>query len=293
MPSGILLLDKPLGLSSNGALQRVKRLLDARKAGHVGSLDPLATGMLPIVLDEATKLAGEILSQRKCYRFLLALGERTLTGDIEGEVIETQAVPPLDRDRVLAVCAGFLGLQTQIPPMFSALKREGRPLYALARAGIEVERAPRPIEILRLTLIELAPRRLEAEVVCSKGTYVRTLGEDLARGLGTCGHLLSLRRLYVEPFDTEPMETLESIEQALRAGGAPRLLPPDAPLGALPAVYLPAEAARRVGLGQAVSHHGVAPAVTVRLYGPQGAFLGLGRAPEADRVVPRRLLAQP
>lgn len=292
LPSGILLLDKPLGLSSNAALQRVKWLLGARKAGHVGSLDPLATGMLPIVLDEATKLAGEIISQRKCYRFTLALGERTRTGDVEGEVIESLAVPRLESAAVQAALDRFLGAQTQIPPMFSALKRDGRPLYELARAGVEVERAPRPIEILRFALLGLEPRSLQAEVVCTKGTYVRTLGEDLARSLGTCGHLSDLRRQYVEPFEGEPMETLRSIEQALEAGSAPRLLAPDAALGSLPAVRLPEEAARRLGMGQCVSLPGVVPAPTLRLYGPEGEFLGLGSASELDRVRPKRLFAR-
>jgi tRNA pseudouridine55 synthase len=248
--------------------------------------------MLPIVLDEATKLAGEIISQRKCYRFTLALGERTRTGDVEGEVIESLAVPRLEASGVQAGLDRFLGVQTQIPPMFSALKRDGRPLYELARAGIEVERAPRPIEILRFALLALEPRSLEAEVVCTKGTYVRTLGEDLARSLGTCGHLSQLRRQYVEPFEGEPMETLQSIEQALEAGSAPRLLAPDAALGALPSVRLPEEAARRLGMGQSVSLAGVAPAPTLRLYGPAGEFLGLGSAPELDQVRPKRLFAR-
>jgi tRNA pseudouridine55 synthase len=289
---GILLLDKPAGLSSNAALQRVKRLLGARKAGHVGSLDPLATGMLPIVLGEATKLAGEIISQRKCYRFALALGERTRTGDAEGEIVESQSVPVLEAAAVATVLRSFLGASRQVPPMFSALKRDGTPLYVLARAGIEVERAPREIEILRIELVALEERRLEAQVTCTKGTYVRTLGEDIAGRLGTCGHLASLRRLYVEPFDHEPMETLGSIERALAEGKLPRLLAPDAPLGTLPGVVLTADEARRLSQGQAVLRSGVLPSPGLRLYGPQGAFLGLGIALEPGVLRPRRLLAQ-
>jgi tRNA pseudouridine55 synthase len=176
--------------------------------------------------------------------------------------------------------------------MFSALKRAGTPLYVLARAGIEVERAPRDIEILRIELLGLGADCLEAEVACTKGTYVRTLGEDIATRLGTCGHLASLRRLFVEPFDLEPMETLESIERGLEEGRRPRLLAPDAPLTALPAVVLAAEEARRISQGQAVAVSGVLPAAGLRLYGPQGAFLGLGVAREPGVVRPRRLLAQ-
>ena len=153
MVTGILLLDKPLGLSSNGALQRVKRLLRADKAGHVGSLDPLASGMLPICLGEATKIAGEILSGRKRYAFTIALGSRTATGDVEGAITETLPVPAFDRASLDATLGRFLGAQTQIPPMYSAIKRDGQPLYKLARAGVEVERAPRRIEIFELTVV--------------------------------------------------------------------------------------------------------------------------------------------
>jgi tRNA pseudouridine55 synthase len=292
VPNGILLLDKPLGLSSNAALQRVKGLLGARKAGHVGSLDPLATGMLPLVLEEATKFAGEIISQRKCYRFVLALGARTRTGDTEGEVVESAPVPELSAAAVDAVFADFLGATSQIPPMFSALKRDGQPLYALARAGIEVERAPRPIEILKLVLLSLEPRALEAEVICSKGTYIRTLGEDVARRLGTCGHLAGLRRLYVEPFGGEPMETLETIGEALKAGRWPKLLPADAALEGLPAANLTAEEARRLYHGQALLKSGLEPCGAVRVYGGAGEFIGLGKVVEPGVLQPRRLVTE-
>src|SRR5882724_3248691 len=173
-------------------------LLRAEKAGHVGSLDPLATGMLPICLGEATKIAGEILSGRKRYLFTIALGARTATGDVEGAVVETQSVPAFDRAMLDATLSRFMGRQTQIPPMYSAIKRDGQPLYKLARAGIEVERAPRTIEIFTLTLLTATSSHLELEVLCSKGTYVRTLAEDIAKALGTCGHVQALRRVYVE-----------------------------------------------------------------------------------------------
>src|SRR5262245_36290146 len=205
-------------------------MLGAAKAGHVGSLDPLASGMLPICLGEATKIAGDILSGRKLYRFTVALGTRTATGDTEGAPVETAPVPDLDRARVAEVLQQFLGSQTQVPPMYSALKRDGQPLYKLARAGIEVERAARSIEIFALKILEFSTPRLELQVLCSKGTYVRTLAEDIAKALGTCGHVQALRRVCVEPFEDARMETLESIAQALAGGREPTILPADAPL---------------------------------------------------------------
>ena len=193
MRSGVLLLDKPLGLSSNAALQRVRTLFDRVKAGHVGSLDPLATGMLPVCLGEATKIAGDILAGRKRYRFTIALGSATSTGDTEGEITEHAAVPPLQETQVREVLARFHGLQSQVPPMYSALKRDGQPLYRLARAGLSVPRAPRSIELFELNLEELGGEHLVLETLCSKGTYIRVLAEDVARALGSCGHVAALR----------------------------------------------------------------------------------------------------
>src|SRR5579863_1327198 len=178
MPSGILLLDKPCGLSSNGALQRVRRLFGGIKAGHVGSLDPLATARLPICLAEATKIAGELIGRRKCYEFSVGLGTRTATGDAEGAVLEEKAVPGLSSADIESVLRSFVGMQSQVPPMYSALKRSGQPLYRLARAGLEVERAAREIEISELTLVSFDGAVLALRVLCSKGTYVRTLAED-------------------------------------------------------------------------------------------------------------------
>jgi tRNA pseudouridine55 synthase len=283
-----VLLDKPAGLSSNAALQKTRRLLQADKAGHVGSLDPLATGMLPICLGEATKIAGDILSGQKLYQFTVALGARTATGDTEGPVVETAPVPKLDQADVDEVLHHFLGHQSQIPPMYSALKREGQPLYKLARAGIEVDRPARDIEVHRLTLLELTAAQLQLEVLCSKGTYVRTLAEDIAKALGTCGHVLSLRRVYVEPFSGAPMESLESIAAAIAAGTLPTILPVDAPLQHLPAIQLDAEAAGRIMHGQTVDQRG-SEVGRVRLYGAGGAFLGIGEADGAGRIRPRRL----
>src|SRR5215831_14096131 len=290
MPSGILLLDKPRGLSSNAALQRVRTLFGREKAGHVGSLDPLATGMLPICLGEATKVASDIVAGRKCYRFTVTLGARTTTGDAEGTVSERAAIPPLERSRIETVLARFLGPGQQIPPMYSALKRAGQPLYRLARAGVTVERPPRAIDVSQLRLLTLAPETLELEVVCSKGTYVRVLAEDIAAALDTLGHVSVLRREYVEPFEAETMWTLESLAEMRACGQEPALLPIDRPLGHLPAVRLDAEQARRVCQGQAMRVAHAPRAARVRLYERED-FLGIGETDAAGTVHPRRLLS--
>jgi len=284
-----VLLDKPAGLSSNAALQKTRRMLRADKAGHVGSLDPLATGMLPICLGEATKIAGDILSGRKLYRFTVALGSRTATGDTEGAVVETAAVPQFDDSRLLEVLKQFQGPQTQVPPMYSALKRDGQPLYKLARAGIEVERAARDIEIFTLTALTSSASDLELQVLCSKGTYVRTLAEDIAKALGTCGHVRSLRRVYVEPFGAAPMETLESIARALEAETLPVILPADAPLQHMAALELDARGSEMILHGQAVSAGECGTAGRVRLYDAVGAFIGIGESDGAGNVRPKRL----
>ena len=205
MPTGIIVIDKPQGLTSNGTLQRVRKAFGAHSAGHVGTLDPMATGMLPVCLDEATKVIAEIESGAKCYEFTVHLGRRTDTGDAEGQVIEEAAVPALDPAGVETALAAFRGIQSQIPPMYSALKRGGRPLYELARQGVEVERAARTIEIRRLELVALRSDALDLVCECAKGTYIRVLGEDIARKLGTLGHLTRLRRIWVEPFRDMPM----------------------------------------------------------------------------------------
>ena len=290
--SGILLLDKPAGLSSNAALQRVRRTLGLDKAGHVGSLDPLATGMLPICLGEATKIAGDVLSGRKCYRFRVGLGARTATGDTEGAVVETAAVPAFDSTTLETIRQRFLGRQSQVPPMYSALKRAGQPLYKLARAGVEVERAAREIELFDLKLLGSANDSLEFETLCSKGTYIRVLAEDIAKALGTVGHVTLLRRVYVEPFENEPMENLESVGLAREQGSWPRVLPADWPLGHLPKVSLTGAQAARLMQGQAVSlaaDVAVGAAERVRLYDEAGRFLGIGATDEQAIVRPRRL----
>jgi tRNA pseudouridine55 synthase len=286
--NGILLLDKPLGMSSNAALQRVRRLLGGCKAGHAGSLDPLATGMLPLCLGEATKIAVEILSNRKRYRFTVALGARTATGDREGPVVEEAPVPPRWQEGLQAALRGFHGRGRQIPPMYSALKRDGQPLYRLARAGVTVERAPRDIEIFELEPLSQTEAEVELDVLCSKGTYVRTLAEDIARALGTCGHVTALRRSWVEPFEAEQMQTLEAVTLASEQGSL-ALLPTDWPLGHMPVVALEAWQADRIGHGQEVALVRSPPPGRVRLYDPGKRFLGLGESDGRGMIRPRRL----
>ncbi len=292
MLTGILLLDKPLGLSSNSALQRVKRMLRAEKAGHVGSLDPLATGMLPICLGEATKIAGDILSGRKRYLFTIALGNRTATGDLEGAIVETLPVPPFDRAMLDATLQRFHGLQRQIPPMYSAIKRDGQPLYKLARAGIEVERAPREIEIFGFAVGAFDTVSIQLEVSCSKGTYVRTLAEDIARALGTCGHVSLLRRLYVEPFEGEAMLALDAVAAAAEAGQLPPLLSADRGVPHLPEVRLTAASVQRVVHGQAAAVAAEIAPGRVRLYDDGGRFFGIGESDGFGTVQPRRLFVE-
>lgn len=290
-PSGILLLDKPLGLSSSAATQRVRRLFNRVKAGHVGTLDPLATGMLPICLGEATKLAGEILEGDKVYRFTIALGARTATGDAEGEVIEEQPVPDIDEQLLQSVLARFIGAGTQIPPMYSALKHQGQPLYQLARAGQTVERAPRAIRIEQL-LGERVGNEVRCQVQCGKGTYVRVLAEDIARALGTVGHVTALRRVQVQPFPAERMVSLEHLEEELKGVG-PTLLGPAEVLPHLKSVHLPEDLVRRLRHGQRIAMVGGAyePGETLLLWAVDGEFLGLGLAAGGALIAPKRLVA--
>ncbi|MEX0734279.1 MAG: tRNA pseudouridine(55) synthase TruB [Steroidobacteraceae bacterium] len=289
---GIVLLDKPEGLTSNAALQRVRRAFRARKAGHTGSLDPLASGLLPVCLGQATKASGLLLDADKTYRVRIAFGKRTTTGDREGEVAETAPVPELRDEAVRRVTASFLGQSTQVPPMYSALKHHGERLYRLARQGIEVERPPRRVIIHRLDVLQIGPEWLDLEVVCSKGTYVRSLAEDIARACGTVGHVASLRRLALGPFGNPAMRTLETIEQA-----APRpeeldsmLLPADEALPGLPAIRLGAAEEASILHGQPVATTGPA-AARVRMYGVDGRFLGVGRmSAEGRRLAPERIM---
>ena len=286
MISGILLLDKPQGLSSNAAVQKVRHAFGRIKAGHTGSLDPLATGMLPVCLGEATKVAGFLLDGDKCYEFTVRFGARTTTGDLEGPVVETAPVPQDLAGALRAVLPQFTGPIEQIPPMYSALKRDGKPLYQLARQGIEVERAARPVVIHQLQLLEVTGNDARLKVRCSKGTYVRTLAEDLARALGSCAHLVMLRRTAVMPFDSQSMVTLDQL-QAHPLSMA--LLAPDAALLHLPIAALPAEMSGRFRQGQVVAPPEALPGGLARVYHADGQFLGIGEADGEGRLKPVRI----
>jgi tRNA pseudouridine55 synthase len=286
MVHGILLLDKPQGLSSNAAVQKVRHAFGRIKAGHTGSLDPLATGMLPVCLGEATKVAGFLLDGDKCYEFTARFGARTTTGDLEGPVVETAPVPHDLAGASREVIPAFTGAVSQVPPMYSALKRDGEPLYRLARQGIEVERAPRTVHIRELALLGVDGNDAHFRVWCSKGTYVRTLAEDMARAMGSCAHLSMLRRTAVLPFDGHRLVTLAEVEanpQSLP------LLPPDAALLHLPAAALPEEMARRYCQGQEVGPPDALPGGLARVYRVGGQFLGIGEADGGGRLKPVRL----
>jgi tRNA pseudouridine55 synthase len=295
---GIVLLDKPQGVSSNAALQETRRIFRALKAGHAGSLDPMATGMLPVCFGEATKVCGFLLDSRKSYRFTAKLGVRTDTGDADGVVIEEALVPMLDGQQINAVLAAFMGAQTQIPPMYSALKHQGERLYAMARRGETVDRPARNITIEQLTLHSHTSTELDIEVRCSKGTYVRTLAEDIAVRLGTVAHLTALRRLQVDPFAGQPMYTLEALADKATAGWNDldlTLLPVDRALEHLPAVELAKVDAAALRHGQSAPYAGkLAAGSVLRLYGgsqsASSAFLGIGEL-VGGVIRPKRLLA--
>lgn len=289
---GVLLLDKPLGLTSNAALARVKRLYGAASAGHTGALDPLATGLLPVCLGEATKAAGLFLDADKAYTARLQLGSATTTGDAEGAVCARAPVPPLTLEGVERVLAGFRGPLQQTPPMYSALKQGGQALHRLARAGIEVERAPRPIVIHGLSLLALDPVAglLEFSVRCSKGTYVRVLGEDLARALGTVGHLVALRRIAVAGLP-ERMHTLQELEALGPDARRALLLPIREALAHLPNWTLSVEEVARIRQGQRL-RIAAADAEVLLLLDPEGQAVAVGRV-AAGRLQPNRVFHPP
>jgi tRNA pseudouridine55 synthase len=290
--SGIVILDKPIGLSSNQALQQVKRLYQAQKAGHTGNLDPLATGVLPICLGEATKVSAYLLDADKRYTATVKLGEQTTTGDAEGEVIARKDVGPVDETQIQAVLTRFLGEIQQLPPMYSALKHQGTPLYKLAEQGIEVERKVRTVTIFDILLIDLQGTEFTMDVYCSKGTYIRTLAEDIAREMGTVAHLTALNRTQAGPFTLEQSYTMGQLaamaEQGLEAlDGC--LIPVEQALEHWPRVELSETSAHYIGQGQAVL---VAKAPTeglVCLFGPDQRFLGIGTIQDDGRVAPKRL----
>lgn len=286
---GVLLLDKPLGLSSNDAMQKVKRLLRAEKAGHTGTLDPLATGLLPICLGAATKFSQLNLEADKAYVATLKLGEKTTSGDREGEVIATRPVAFNDEE-LQAALQSLRGEIDQVPPMHSALKVDGKALYELARQGKEVERAPRRITIHALELLSRDGDSMQIAVRCSKGTYIRTLAEDLGERLGCGAHLSALRRTASGPLTLDAAVTLAQLEAMSDGERLARLLPPDLLLSDCPAIRLPADEAGKLlaGMRRRVPQANVE---RVRAFGPEPtAFLGSARV-VAGELIPERLLS--
>ncbi len=293
--SGVLLLDKPAGITSNKALQEIKHLFQAAKAGHTGSLDPLATGMLPICLGEATKISAFLLDADKRYRVSCRLGETTTTGDADGEVVQSRDCSRISMKDIEKLVPDFSGTISQVPPMYSAVKHQGQRLYKLAREGIEVERKPRTVQIYELLLYSLDAGMLELEVACSKGTYIRTLVEDLGEALGCGAHVVQLRRLSVGPFDGDmvTIDELRAVADCSEAEGFTALdkylLPIDSGIAHWPDVHLDPDAAFYMRQGQPIL---VAHAPTrgwVRIY-DKSQFLGVGEIQDDGRVAPRRMI---
>lgn len=293
---GVLLLDKPVGFTSNGALQRVKRLFRADKAGHTGSLDPLASGLLPLCFGEATKMSGWLLDANKEYRVGCRFGARTTTADADGEVVESLPPPAQDAAALERALAGLRGEIDQVPPMYSALKQGGQRLYELARAGKEVERPPR-----RVTIFEFEPEGWEDDTLlalrvrCSKGTYVRTLVEDLGRALGSAAHVAWLQRTAADPYVLdERCHTLDELERVHADGGEAALdrllLPVDSAVADWPRVDLGSDAAHYIKQGQPVMVPRAPLDRMLRLYGPGDAFLGVGAVGDDGQVAPKRLV---
>lgn len=294
---GVLLLDKPIGITSNDALQKARWLFQANKAGHTGSLDPLATGMLPICFGEATKVSGFLLDADKHYATTCRLGQRTATADAEGEVVETQPVPALDAGVIEKALSQWRGEIMQVPPMYSALRHQGQRLYDLARDGIEVPREPRPVTIHELTLTSWTADSLSLEVCCSKGTYIRTLVEDVARSLGTLAHVTVLRRVAVGPFGRDmTMLSLAELEARKEAQGLASLdsllLPVDHAVLHWPKAALTGDSAWYFTRGQAVFVPGAPTTGKLRVYG-DGRFLGVGEIQSDGRLAPKRLMNLP
>ena len=291
---GVLLLDKPPGLTSNDALQKVKLLYRARKAGHTGSLDKAASGLLPLCFGEATKFSGFLLNADKHYRTIFQLGIQTSTGDAEGDIVFRGETGKLTRKRVEAVLATFLGTVVQVPPMFSALKHKGQRLYKLAHQGLEVDREPREITVHSMDLLDYRGDELELDIRCSKGTYIRTLAEDIGKELGCGAHVKALRRTGVGPYSDENMLTvpeLEGIAETGMQGLDELLLGIDSVVQDMPCVNLVDSVAYYLCQGQPVTVPRAPTRGMLRIYGEDGHFLGVGEVLADGRVAPKRLVA--
>jgi len=301
--SGVLLIDKPQGMTSQQVVSKVKYLLksdvhDSKKAGHTGTLDPMATGLLPICLGEATKFSHYQLDAIKSYQAIIKLGEQTDTGDAEGEIIATIPVPNVTQAMLQSVTEQFLGEIMQVPPMYSALKKDGKKLYELAREGIEVERAARPLIIYELSLTPLSDQQLQLTVTCSKGTYVRVLAEDIAKALGTLGHLTALRRVQTGDFEIAnaiPLADFVALDFAARFD---KLLAVDACVHSLPSLVLDDSQSKRIQQGQRLNVKAtmltqqliLTANQTFRLFDPQQQFLGTGLLEPNGRLQPMKLV---
>jgi tRNA pseudouridine55 synthase len=287
--NGVLLLDKPLGYSSNQALQKAKYLLQAAKAGHTGTLDPLATGLLPLCFGEATKFAHYLTDADKTYFATIKLGVVTNTGDAEGEVISTKPVN-VSQLQFEQACSQFIGEISQMPPMYSALKHEGKALYEYARAGVEIERKSRIITIRSITQNTFEHDVASISVTCSKGTYIRTLAEDIGNALGCGAHLIGLRRTATANYQIMQATTLEQFEAVVPAQRELLLLPVDSAVQHLPAITLDADSTFYLQQGQAIWRSGNIPQGLIRLYSEQQVFLGLGEQQSDGKIAPKRLI---
>ncbi|AWV87456.1 MULTISPECIES: tRNA pseudouridine(55) synthase TruB [Acinetobacter] len=286
--NGVFLLNKPLGISSNAALQKVRWLYRAEKAGHTGALDPLASGLLPICLGEATKFSHYLLDSTKRYQTTIQLGHSTTTGDVEGEILLQAEIPELDEERIRQVLAQFKGNIEQVPPMYSALKKEGRPLYELARKGIEIEREARPVSIYAIELLSFTAQSITLDITCSKGTYIRVLGEDVAQALGSYGHLTYLHRIKTGPFDLIPSYTIEYLESLNEAEREALLLPVYAPVDHFPKIQVPEGRSEYFSRGMESNIEHIAETQVLVFDGEK--CLGLAEITDKKRLVPKRVL---
>lgn len=286
--SGVFLLNKPLGISSNGALQKVRWLFRAQKAGHTGALDPLASGLLPICLGEATKFSHYLLDSTKRYQTTIKLGNSTTTGDVEGEIFLEKEVPELTEEKILEALTKFTGDILQVPPMYSALKKDGRPLYELARQGIEIEREARPIHIFAIELLSYAHDSITLDITCSKGTYIRVLGEDIAQALNTYGHLTYLHRTQTGQFELIPNYTIEYLESLTEMEREALLLPVYAPIDHFPKIQAPEGRAEYFSRGMESNIDHAAEEQVVVFDGDK--CLGLAEITDKKRLVPKRVL---
>ena len=286
--NGVFLLNKPLGISSNSALQKVRWLFRAQKAGHTGALDPLATGLLPICLGEATKFSHFLLDASKRYRTTVQLGLKTATGDAEGDVLLQRDVPTLTEAVIENILTQFRGAQQQVPPMYSALKKDGKTLYDLARQGIEIEREARPIHIYQLDLLGFSENTIDLDVHCSKGTYIRVLGEDIGEALGCGGHLSALHRTQTGHFQIIPEYTIEYLESLSEAERDALLLPVFAPVQHLPQIQIPEGRERNFMQGQESNIDHAAAAEVLVFAGER--CLGLAEISDKKRLIPKRVL---